>query len=150
MLLIPLETSHQRKLDASFVRSVKEDEELRRPFLLNDTQISIPNEQYLRGEFFYLETNQKVYYPGDLIEVYVHLRTYKTLPKIDTLTLQVKGIESFRFNSKVKSMRSLQNKRTIVDQTFSVCRFVPSELTRGDYTFQFKYKVPSVDPNSQN
>ena len=109
-MLIPIETTHFKpikKLDASFVRSVKEDEELRRPFLLNDTQISIPNEQYLRGEFFYLETNQKVYYPGDIIEVYVHLRTYKTLTKIDTLNLQVKGIESFRFNSKVKSMRSL-------------------------------------------
>jgi uncharacterized protein YfaS (alpha-2-macroglobulin family) len=66
------------KLDPSFVRSVKDDDDIHKPLLAQDNTDSLvyPYDDILKGEFFYLETDKRIYYPGDIIEVAVHLRTF--------------------------------------------------------------------------
>jgi len=85
------------------VRPIKDDDDFMQPLLSHDINTKIPKEEFLKREFFYLETDKRIYYPGDVIDVAVHLRTYKTLSRVESLIIQIKGIESFRFNSKVKS-----------------------------------------------
>jgi hypothetical protein len=90
-----------------------------------------------------------VYYPGEVIEISVLLRLKHPLTRAESLVLHIKGVESFKFNSKVKNQRSLKHRRVIVDQAYTVCRFMPSELAPGDYTFLFKYRVPASDGSQQ-
>lgn len=92
-----------------------------------------------------VETDKRVYYPGDTIEVGVYLRLPSPIYSVESLLISFKGKESFRFTSKVKNQRSLSNKRLIVDHTLQLCRFSPSELLPGDYAFMFKYKIPAID-----
>ena len=109
-----------------------------------------PINDLLQGEFMVIETDKKVYYPGEVMECTVNLRLQYPITRAESIVFQIKSQESFKFVSKVKNQRSLSNKRTIVDQTYTVCRFMPSELgAPGDYTFMFKYKIPTVDTTSQ-
>lgn len=97
-----------------------------------------------------IETDKKVYYPGDLIECAVSLRLLEAIYSAESLVVKVKGKESFKFISRVKNQRSLQSKRTIVDQSFVICRFMPSELDAPrDYAFIFKYRIPAIDQQQQ-
>jgi len=51
---------------------------MRKPLLAQDNTDSLvyPYDEILKGEFFYLETDKRIYYPGDIIEVAVNLRTF--------------------------------------------------------------------------
>lgn len=91
-----------------------------------------------------------MYYPGENIVVSVHLRAEEEIKRVESLVLHVKGVESFKFVSRLKNQRSLKSKRSIVDQTYQVCRFVPSEIEPNDYTFIFKYKIPMQDTTINN
>ena len=62
-----------------------------------------------------IETDLPVYYPGDYIQISVNMRLTKVLLNADCLQITIKGKESFKFTSKVKNLRSLKNKRVIVD-----------------------------------
>lgn len=53
--------------------------------------------------FFLLETNKRVFYPGEYIELAVHLRLTETLHRVDSLSVHLKGVESFRLNVSKKS-----------------------------------------------
>jgi len=47
--------------------------------------------------FFRVETDKKVYYPGETMEVSVNLRLLETLCRVEKLVFQLKGKESFKF-----------------------------------------------------
>lgn len=44
--------------------------------------------------------------------------------------------------SKSKNWKSIGNKRTIINEYITICRFAPSFLPAQDYTFLFNYKIP--------
>ena len=105
--------------------------------------------RYSEKESFYIiETDKNVYYPGEYIECAVHLRLREPLFRAESLQVHIKGTESFKFTSKIKNQRSLKHKRNIIDQQHEVCRFMPSELDPMDYTFIFRYRIPSTDQNA--
>ncbi len=70
----------------------------------------------MKGQFILLETDKRVYYPGDYIEMAVHIRLIETINRVESLSVQLKGVESFRFQAKPNSThRSLSHKRLVVD-----------------------------------
>ncbi|TNV80667.1 hypothetical protein FGO68_gene12481 [Halteria grandinella] len=139
------EKSPLRKKYESFK---KLDQRLKEPML---QPILRPASQLLPDipSFMVVETDKRVYYPGETIEVAVFLRLPAPLYSVESLVINLKGKEYFKFTSKVKNHRSLSNKRLIVDHSVSLCRFSPSELLPGDYAFMFKYKIPAIDTPSQ-
>jgi uncharacterized protein YfaS (alpha-2-macroglobulin family) len=48
-----------------------------------DTEPETPARLQSTEPFFYLETDKRVYYPGETMEVAVHLRLTKTLERVD-------------------------------------------------------------------
>ena len=97
--------------------------------------------------FLLLETDKHVYYPGESIECSIQLHLREELEHADRITVNIRGKEKFKFNSKSKNHRTLANKRTIVDQTFVLCRFAPSYLPAQDYTVLFRYRIPEQATN---
>ena len=67
------------------------------------------------GDFFYIETDKKVYYPGETMAISVQLRLSESIERTESLVIIIKGRESFKFTSSAKNERSLKHKRIIVN-----------------------------------
>eukprot|EP00347_Sterkiella_histriomuscorum_P014117 403362106 len=76
------------------------------------------------------------------MKISVHLQLKEEIDHADRLVLNIKGKERFRFMSTNKNWKSTANKRQIVDENITICRFMPSFLSAQDYTFLFNYKIP--------
>lgn len=63
------------------------------------------------------------------MEIAIHVGVEREIEHADSIIVNIKGKESFKFNStNTKNHRSISNKRAVVDETFSLCRFAPSCL----------------------
>lgn len=54
-------------------------------------------EKTFEGDFFYMETDKNIYYPGEVMKISVHIRLFEPLLRAESLNVHVKGIESFKF-----------------------------------------------------
>lgn len=101
------------KIDYKFVQHIAIDEyNLKEPLLgdqstVDDLKVIVDPYQIFYGDFFYIETDKKVYYPGETIEISVHLRVSEPIERAESLVIVVKGNESMKLISKVKNIKSL-------------------------------------------
>ena len=106
-----------------------ENIDINTPLLAAGPTGHLPLKSYYPEGWIYLEPSKNVYYPGEVMEVAINLGVEKEIEHAESILVNIKGKESFKFNStNSKNHRSIANKRVIVNETFSLCRFAPSFL----------------------
>ena len=80
----------------------------------------------------YLETDKRVYYPGETISGNIHLLVNDEITDADQLSINVRGKESFNFKCfKKNNDESCRSYYLILNHTQTLCKFHTTKIAPG-------------------